>query len=268
MGAMTQILAMDVETVPINAIAPYPDNPRLGDRDLIASSLQANGQYRPVVVQRSTGRILAGNNTYLAAQDLGWPEIAVQYVDVDDAAARKIVAVDNRSSDAADYDNALLAELLADLEDDLDGTGYSAEEVDALIGELNTDDLPDFTAPPPTPQPAPPTSNSSALDEGHDTSPHDDTDTSPQAQEGEEEDDDTSPVPTLVQPVAEMILAFTPADRTEAAQLISSIRQALGDDLKTAEIVLRALRTLVAATDARHAPDSKITVSELLLASS
>ena len=103
---------------------PYPRNPRRGDLGAIRESLKANGQYRPLVANRRDRQVLAGNHTLAAARELGWEEVAVTWVDVDEATAARIVVVDNRSSDLAGWDDALLAELLGEL-DELDGTGFS-----------------------------------------------------------------------------------------------------------------------------------------------
>ena len=58
------------ETVQIQDIKPYPVNPREGDIGAIVESLQAHGQYRPIVANKQTGHILAGNHTYGAAKQL------------------------------------------------------------------------------------------------------------------------------------------------------------------------------------------------------
>jgi hypothetical protein len=121
--------------VPIASVRPFPRNPRRGSIELIKSSLEAHGQYRPLVVNRRTSEVLAGNHTLAAAVELGWPEIAVTFVDVDDEQAARIVAIDNRSTDVASYDERELADLLASL-DDLSGTGYEQDDFDALLASL------------------------------------------------------------------------------------------------------------------------------------
>lgn len=125
-------------TVPIAGLVPFPGNARRGDLDLIKRSLEHHGQFRPVVVNRRGNVILAGNHTVRAARDLGWTMIAVTYVDVDDAQARRIALVDNRSNDTATYDVEALAELLQATIDDggLVGTGYEDVDIDALLAEL------------------------------------------------------------------------------------------------------------------------------------
>jgi hypothetical protein len=135
-----------VEYVPVAALHTYHRNPRHGDIAKIATSLQVNGQYRALAVNRGThtGRpdeVLAGSHTLLAARDLGWGAVAVTYVDVDDDHAARIVLADNRTADVADYDDRLLAELLAELPD-LDGTGYDPGDLDDLIQQLVADEAP------------------------------------------------------------------------------------------------------------------------------
>lgn len=121
--------------VPVADLRFYGRNPRTGNVAAIVSSLRKHGQYRPVVVNRRTSEVLAGNHTLKAALQLGWTEIAATYVDVDDEAAARIVLVDNRSNDLAVYDDSALLELLADLPD-LDGTGFAAGDVADLERKL------------------------------------------------------------------------------------------------------------------------------------
>jgi ParB-like chromosome segregation protein Spo0J len=133
-------LAVDVDT-----LTPYHKNPRRGDIPLIMESLRTNGQYRPIVVNKGTltGRpneIIAGNHTYAAVKSGGWQFIAATWVDVDDAAAARLVVIDNRASDKAKNDADVLASLLGDL-DDLEGTGYTDEDLAKLLGHGSSDTL-------------------------------------------------------------------------------------------------------------------------------
>ncbi|MFE3196780.1 ParB N-terminal domain-containing protein [Embleya sp. NPDC059237] len=122
---------------PIGDLTPYHRNPRIGDVPAIAASLEHHGQYRPIVVNKGTltGRpneIIAGNHTVAAALTLGWKEVAVTWLDVDNATAAKIVVVDNRTNQLGGYDAELLAEILDDLPD-LEGTGYDRGTLDDLL---------------------------------------------------------------------------------------------------------------------------------------
>jgi ParB-like chromosome segregation protein Spo0J len=97
--------------VPIDSVRPYPGNARRHDLDRLKESLRVNGQYRPIVVNERTQEVLAGNGTWAAARELGWEKIAATFVDADEEQARRIVLVDNRASDLADYDDQMLADL-------------------------------------------------------------------------------------------------------------------------------------------------------------
>lgn len=131
---MTTRLA--VEQAKLGDLRPYPGNARRGDVDAIAESLRVNGQFRPLIVQRSTGYVLAGNHTLQAAQKLGWPSVQITYLDVDDEQARRIVVADNRTADLGEYDDRALLDLLRSFDDDLAGTGYSTDDFDDLLAQL------------------------------------------------------------------------------------------------------------------------------------
>lgn len=122
---------MQIQEVALITLKPYPNNPRKGNIDLIAESLKTYGQYKPITVNKRTNEILAGNHTYQAALKLGWPTIAVTYVDVDANTAAKIVLMDNRTSDAGGYDDGALYGLLDSLED-IDVTGYTDKDLREL----------------------------------------------------------------------------------------------------------------------------------------
>lgn len=138
---MATIVNERYERVSVDAIRTHPKNPRRGDIDAIAKSIDKNGFYGALVVQRSTGFILAGNHRYRAARKLGLAEVPVLYVDVDERVAQKILLADNRTSDLAEYDDEALAELLSSLAKDqeLAGTGYDQSDLDALLGELSAE---------------------------------------------------------------------------------------------------------------------------------
>lgn len=126
---------MKVERVSVESLSFYPGNPRRGDVALIAESLKVNGLYKPLVVQRSTNFVLAGNHTLRAARDLGYEEIDVVFADCDEVTARRIVLIDNRSADAATYSTDDLAALLARVED-YQGTGYTTDDLARLTAPL------------------------------------------------------------------------------------------------------------------------------------
>lgn len=132
---MTSQLA--IEYVPIGDVQPHPDNARLHlTAHLVAESIDAHGVYKPLVVQRSTGAILAGNGLWQVLKDRGEGEVAVTYVDVDDEQATRILLVDNATSDESTYDEQALADLLTALEGDFAGTGWTEQAAGDLLDLL------------------------------------------------------------------------------------------------------------------------------------
>ena len=134
----SKIINQQYAEVALDALKPHPMNPRRGDVAEISKSIARNGFYGALVVQKSTGHILAGNHRYLAAKDQGMASLPVVWVDVDETEAQRILLADNRTSDLGDYDNEQLAALLDGLAqgDGLDGTGYEQSDLDKLLADL------------------------------------------------------------------------------------------------------------------------------------
>jgi hypothetical protein len=129
--------------VPIEDVRPWPGNPRQGDVGAMCLSLERFGQYRPAVVQASTGQIAAGNHMWIAARQLGWTHLAVLAKDMDDTTARQLLLADNRVADRGTYDQDALAGILRDLaeRDELDpATGYDLDDLDDLLAQLDNSD--------------------------------------------------------------------------------------------------------------------------------
>ena len=123
----------------VSTLIRHPLNPREGDIGAIAASIERNGWFGTVVVQRSTNYVLAGNHRLEAARMLGFSKVPVYWVDVDDDTAKRILLADNRTSDLASYNIDQLADILKDLAiaDDLDGTGWDGDDIDTLLHTAN-----------------------------------------------------------------------------------------------------------------------------------
>lgn len=132
---MSNSLLSTIKQVDIDELIPHPRNVRRGNIAVIAESLEANGQFRPILVQKGSNIIIAGNHTVAAAKELGWPKIAVSYVEVDDDQALRILLADNRTSELGATDDEGLATLLREL-DGFTGTGYDTDYVDRLFSRF------------------------------------------------------------------------------------------------------------------------------------
>lgn len=135
--------ALEHLACPVGELRPHPENKRLSDRDAIAASLERFGQVRPIVVQASSGYIVAGNHLYATArEDLGWAAVAAVRVELSDDEALAYLIADNRIPDLGGYDERGLAELLERMmaAGQLDGTGYSPDDVDDLRAAIDAVD--------------------------------------------------------------------------------------------------------------------------------
>lgn len=137
------------EAMPIGSLTEHPDNPRRGNDVAVAESVERTGFYGGIVVQKSTGFVLAGNTRLRVARESGSETVPAFVVDCDDEAATRILLADNRLSDIAEYDNHMLLRLLEDVNvhDSLDGTGYDETALDLLRASVDLD-TPDTPLPP------------------------------------------------------------------------------------------------------------------------
>lgn len=136
------IVATDL-AFPIDYLVPFHKNPNKGDLDLIGESIEVNGFFDRVLanVGTLTGRpneILAGNHRWKADKAAGATHIPVDFVDVDDQRAIKIVEIANGAAKRSKIDQGILADLLSDL-DDLSGTSVSDEELAKMLGQGGDD---------------------------------------------------------------------------------------------------------------------------------
>jgi len=131
--------------VSVKDIHPDPQNARVhNDRNLatIKKSLETYQQVKPVVANRRTGTILAGNGVYLVAKSLGWSEVAVVWVDFDDDYAKGYSLCDNKAGDLSEWDNPLLRDALEALDTgafDLEATGFQRHEIEMLMTQVHED---------------------------------------------------------------------------------------------------------------------------------
>jgi ParB-like chromosome segregation protein Spo0J len=132
----------DAEWVEISAIKPWDRNPRKNAAaiDEVAGSIKRFGFSSPIIVRRADGVIIAGHTRYAASQRLGLDKVLVRYMDLDPAQARALALADNKLGELADWDAPLLAEVLRELNDEdvsLEGLGFDAQELDAILPDLD-----------------------------------------------------------------------------------------------------------------------------------
>ena len=137
---MADPVALQVESVPTERLFPNPANPRINEPAVphVAASIRRFGFQQPVVAKRS-GELVAGHTRWKAAKSLGLVEIPVVWFEGTDLDATAYAIADNRTHEFATWDDAALAAILEALrkEDALEGVGYTGDEIDALILQLD-----------------------------------------------------------------------------------------------------------------------------------
>jgi DNA modification methylase len=132
---------MDVVELPLAQLIPYARNPRKNDSAVatVAASLKEFGWRQPIVVDEEMV-ILAGHTRLEAARQLGLASAPVHIArGLTPAQARAYRLMDNRASENAEWDEALLGLELGDLQGDgfdLTLTGFDDTELNRLLAGL------------------------------------------------------------------------------------------------------------------------------------
>jgi ParB-like chromosome segregation protein Spo0J len=124
---------------PISKLKPAKHNPRKGDVESIKKSYERFGQRKPIVANRATGEIIAGNHQFLAAKELGWTELAVVFVDDDPETAIAYGVADNRIGQLGEWDIEELVFALDEIGlESMDTVGFKESDLEdfrALLDE-------------------------------------------------------------------------------------------------------------------------------------
>ena len=144
-----------IEYRPIGALIPYARNARTHSAAqvaLIAGSIREYGFTNPVLVDGESG-IIAGHGRVLAARQLGLTTVPViELAHLTPAQKQAYILADNQLALAAGWDKDLLALEIGELNDlgiDIDGLGFDAREIDALLRHGETDPREEETPPVP-----------------------------------------------------------------------------------------------------------------------
>lgn len=104
----------------------------------IKRSFSAHGQKKPIVIERSTGVIKAGNGTVEAVKDLGWTHIAAVRSDDLESDLRAYAMDDNRTSQFSKWIGEKVISELSSLNIKPEDAGWTPSEL-ANIAPINTE---------------------------------------------------------------------------------------------------------------------------------
>jgi ParB-like chromosome segregation protein Spo0J len=131
---------MIVRTAKLTELHADPSNARSHDeRNLsaISDSLKAFGQVEPLVVQKSSGKVIGGNGRLEVMRRQGVTECSIVEVDISDSQAVALGIALNRTGELAAWNDETLAKLLESLPDDVfAATGFSDSDLKDLLDKL------------------------------------------------------------------------------------------------------------------------------------
>ena len=139
----------------VTELIPYVNNSRThSDEQVaqIAASIKEFGWTNPILVDGDNG-IIAGHGRLMAARKLGYKEVpTIELADLTETQKKAYIIADNRLALNAGWDNDMLKiefDQLAELGFDMELTGFSLDEIEALTPiELNAGLTDEDEAPP------------------------------------------------------------------------------------------------------------------------
>jgi site-specific DNA-methyltransferase (adenine-specific) len=151
---------MEIVQTSVDSLIPYVNNSRKhSDSQVaqIAASIKEFGWTNPILIDGDNG-IIAGHGRLLAARKLGFKEVPViELSHLSETQKKALIIADNKLALNSDWDNELLAlefKELTELGFDLELTGFSLDEIEALNPiELNAGLTDEDEAPPLPPEP-------------------------------------------------------------------------------------------------------------------
>jgi ParB/RepB/Spo0J family partition protein len=137
---------MIIQQIAIEKLKPFEENPRVNTKavEAVKKSIVSNGFNQPIVCNQDF-IICVGHTRWLAAKEIGLKEVPVYVKHMGKSEFVSYNIADNKTSELSEWDNDLLSKLMKELnENDYDlltSTGFSEDEIEAL---LDTGDIKDL----------------------------------------------------------------------------------------------------------------------------
>ena len=128
-----------------STLTPWESNPRDNAEaiDQVARSIERFGFASPIIARKADGRIIAGHTRHAAALRLDLKDVPVRFLDLDEQTASALALADNKLGEIATWTDDTLAEVLTALEEDgvdLDGLGWTGDELDRLLDSMTPEE--------------------------------------------------------------------------------------------------------------------------------
>lgn len=129
--------------VEVEKLKPHPRNPNTHPETqvkLLANIIAKTGWRSPIVVSKLSGYITKGHGRLAAAKLLGLKKVPIDEQEyADEAAEMADMVADNRIAELAEFDRAVLKDILSDLDTgsfDMLLTGFDVSSIEALMTAL------------------------------------------------------------------------------------------------------------------------------------
>ena len=147
MSSEKQGIAREIVMLPVSEVRPYEKNPRKNADAVkfVKASIEQFGFKIPIVID-SNRVIVCGHTRLMAAKSLGMSEVPCIYADdLTDAQIKAFRLADNKVSEFAEWDDALLGDELADIgaECDIDMADFGFEPLEEEPQEIVEDEVPE-----------------------------------------------------------------------------------------------------------------------------
>ena len=132
------------EYVDIDSLVEWEHNPRINTEAIskVARSIERFGFASPIIAREEDKKVIAGHTRIAAARSLGLQTVPVRFMKLNRTEAELLAIADNKLGEISDWDESMLKDILAALpENDLDDIGFSNEEIDLLLQDVEDTEI-------------------------------------------------------------------------------------------------------------------------------
>ena len=132
------------EYVDIDSLVEWEHNPRINTEAIskVARSIERFGFASPIIAREEDKMVIAGHTRIAAARSLGLQTVPVRFMKLNRTEAELLAIADNKLGEISDWDESMLKDILSVLpENDLDDIGFSNEEIDLLLQDVEDTEI-------------------------------------------------------------------------------------------------------------------------------
>ena len=133
------------EYIDIDSLVEWEHNPRINDHAVskVARSIERFGFASPIIAKQADKPpyvVLAGNTRLKASKEIGLSSVPVRFLNLSQTEAELFAIADNKLGEISDWNEDMLKDILSALpENDLDDIGFSQDELDSLLENIDTE---------------------------------------------------------------------------------------------------------------------------------